>query len=177
MDFRCWFTSYTALYYTFLFLFYHTCFPLPCIACNIVLLDLPTQLLFTFVIMLSVVGSPRIILPGTVSEMNQYIHTCEYCKTTYSRSGINQVLILKNSKELLLENLKSPNVNNKTLIKSSSLSTLYICTTTSHQTLITDSQVIWKFLHTNICNCRYTYLILGHQEAYLILETSTLKMP
>ena len=40
-----------------------------------------------------------------------------YCETAYSRSGINQMWILKNSKELL-DHLKSPNFNLITNIKS-----------------------------------------------------------
>ena len=41
----------------------------------------------------------------------------KYCETAYSRSGINQMWILKNSKELL-EHLKSPTFNHVTSIKS-----------------------------------------------------------
>ena len=56
----------------------------------------------------------------------------KYCETTYARSGINQMWILKNSKELL-EHLKSPTLNRVTSIKSFDFSTLY--TTIPHQKL------------------------------------------
>ena len=54
------------------------------------------------------------------------------CETTYSRSEINQMWILKNSKELL-KHLKSRTFNHVTSIKSFDLSTLY--TTIPHQKL------------------------------------------
>ena len=41
----------------------------------------------------------------------------KYCEKAYSRSGVNQMWILKNSKELL-DHLKSPNFNLITNIKS-----------------------------------------------------------
>ena len=56
----------------------------------------------------------------------------KYCETTYSRSGVNEMWILKNSKELL-EHLQSPNFNHITSIKSFNFSTLY--TTIPHQKL------------------------------------------
>ena len=56
----------------------------------------------------------------------------KYCETAYSRSGINQMWILKNSKELL-EHLKSSAFNHVTSIKSFDFSTLY--TTIPHQKL------------------------------------------
>ena len=56
----------------------------------------------------------------------------KYCETSYSRSGVNQMWILKNSKELL-EHLQSPNFNHITSINSFDFSTLY--TTIPHQKL------------------------------------------
>ena len=56
----------------------------------------------------------------------------KYCETAYSRIVINQMLILKNSKELL-EHLKSLTLNHVTSIKSFDFSTLY--TTIPHQIL------------------------------------------
>ena len=55
-----------------------------------------------------------------------------HCETAYSRRGINQMWILKNSKELL-EHLKSATFNHVTSIKSFDFSTLY--TTIPHQKL------------------------------------------
>ena len=67
----------------------------------------------------------------------------KYCKTAYSRSGIDQMWILKNSKELL-EHLKSPNFNLVTSIKSLDFSTRY--TTILCQTLKAGLQLSsWTF--------------------------------
>ena len=56
----------------------------------------------------------------------------KYCESAYSKSGINQRWILKNSKELL-EHLKSQTCNNVTSINSFDFSILY--TTLPHQKL------------------------------------------
>jgi hypothetical protein len=48
----------------------------------------------------------------------------KYCSTSYSRSGVNQMWILKNSKELL-ENLKSRDFSKIGYIKTYDFSTLY----------------------------------------------------
>ena len=47
-----------------------------------------------------------------------------YCATVYARSGVNQMWILKNSKELL-ENLKSPIFSQIYSIKTYDFTTLY----------------------------------------------------
>ena len=97
----------------------------------------------------------------------------EYCETAYSRSGINQMWILKNSKELL-EHLKSPTLNHETSIKSFDFSTLY--TTIPHQkskdrlTSIVRNAFIFKN-----GNRRYKYLVLGHEETYFVKEYSDSK--
>ena len=62
------------------------------------------------------------------------------CETAYSRSGINHMWILKNSKELL-EHLKSPTFNHVTSIKSFDFSTLY--TTIPQQKLKDKKEEIW----------------------------------
>ena len=41
----------------------------------------------------------------------------KHCETSYSRSGVNQMWILKNSKEII-KHLQSPNFNHITNIKS-----------------------------------------------------------
>ena len=101
----------------------------------------------------------------------------KYCETAYSRSGVNQMWILKNSK-VLLDHLKSPN-NLITNIKSFGFSTLY--TTIPHQELKNRLATLIRnsFLHKN-GNRRYTYLVLGREGPYfvkdtLIRRTSTLK--
>ena len=48
----------------------------------------------------------------------------KYCDTAYARSGVNQMWILKNSKELL-ENLKAKSLHSVNSIKSFDFSTLY----------------------------------------------------
>ena len=71
-----------------------------------------------------------ILLTKLLTHIKQGLQ--KYCETAYSRSGINQMWILKNSKELL-DHLKSPNFNLITNIKSFDFSTLY--TTIPHQKL------------------------------------------
>ena len=56
----------------------------------------------------------------------------KYCDTAYARSGVNQMWILKNSKELL-ENLKAQSLHSVNSIKSFDFSTLY--TTIPHDKL------------------------------------------
>ena len=63
-----------------------------------------------------------ILLTKLLTHIKQGLQ--KYCETAYSRSGINQMWILKNSKELL-EHLKSPTLNRVTSIKSFDFSTLY----------------------------------------------------
>jgi hypothetical protein len=48
----------------------------------------------------------------------------QYCETVYSRSGMNHMLILKNSKDLL-DNLRSRSVSQVSSIKTFDFSTLY----------------------------------------------------
>ena len=81
--------------------------------------------------------------------------------------------ILTNSKELL-EHLQSPNFNHITNIKFLDFSTLY--TTIPHQkqkswlaTIIQNS-----FIHKN-GNCRYKFLVLGHEGPYFVKEDSDSK--
>ena len=58
----------------------------------------------------------------------------KYCETVYSRSGINYMWILKNSKDLL-DNLKSRSFSQVPSIKTFDFSTLY--TTLPHDKLKT----------------------------------------
>ena len=103
----------------------------------------------------------------------------KYCETAYSRSGVNQMWILKNSKELL-ERLKSPNFNHITSIKSFGFSTFF--TTIPHDKLKSRLASIIRnsFIFIN-GNRRHKYLVFGHEEAYFVKEhseskTTTLKM-
>ena len=98
-----------------------------------------------------------ILLTKLLTHIKQCLQ--KYCETAYSRSGINQMWILKNSKELLaIDHLKSPNFNHITNIKSFNLSTLY--TTIPHQKLKSRPATIIRnsFIHKN-GNRRYNYLV------------------
>ena len=97
----------------------------------------------------------------------------KYCETAYSRSGVNQIWILNNSKELL-EHLKSPNFNHITSIKSFDFSTLY--TPIPHDKLKNRLASIIRnsFMFKN-GNRRYKYLVLGHEESYVVNKHSDSK--
>ena len=77
-----------------------------------------------------VLDNHKSVLTKLLTHIKQGLQ--KYCETAYSRSGINQMWILMNSKELL-EHLKSPAFNHVTSIKSFDFSTLY--TTIPHQKL------------------------------------------
>ena len=84
-----------------------------------------------------------ILLTKLLTHIKQGLQ--KYCGTAYSRSGINQMWILKNSKELL-EYLKSPTFNHETSIKSFDFSTLY--TTIPHHKIERQSDQYYpKHLH------------------------------
>ena len=112
-----------------------------------------------------------ILLTKLLTHIKQGLQ--KYCETAYSRSGINQMWILKNSKELL-EHLKSPTFNHVTSIKSFDFSTLY--TTIPHQKLKDRLTSIIRnaFIFKN-GNRRYKYLVLGHEETYFVKEHSDSK--
>ena len=101
-----------------------------------------------------------ILLTKLLTHIKQGLQ--KYCETAYSRSGINQMWILKNSKELL-EHLKSPAFNHVTSIKSFDFSTLY--TTIPHQKLKERlTNIIRNAFIFKTGNRRYKYLVLGHEE-------------
>ena len=112
-----------------------------------------------------------ILLTKLLTHIKQGLQ--KYCETAYSRSGINQMCILKNSKELL-EHLKSPTFNHVTNIKTFDFSTLY--TTIPHQKLKDRLTSIIRnaFIFKN-GNRRYKYLVLGHEETYFVKEHSDSK--
>ena len=112
-----------------------------------------------------------ILLTKLLTHIKQGLQ--KYCETAYSRSGVNQMWILKNSKELL-EHLKSSNLNNITSIKSFDFSTLN--TTIPHDKLKSRLASIIRnsFMFKN-GNHRYKYLVLGHEEPYFVREHSDSK--
>ena len=97
----------------------------------------------------------------------------KHCETAYSKSGVNQMWILKNSKESL-EHLESPNFNHITSIKSFDFSTFY--TTIPHQKFKSRLASIIRnsFIHKN-GNRRYKFLVLGHEGPYFVKEHSDSK--
>ena len=112
-----------------------------------------------------------ILLTKLLTHIKQGLQ--KYCETAYSRSGVNQMWILKNSKELL-EHLQSPNFNHITSIKSFDFSTLY--TTIPHQKLKSRLATIIRnsFIHKN-GNRRYKFLVLGREGPYFVKEHSDSK--
>ena len=112
-----------------------------------------------------------ILLTKLLTHIKQGLQ--KYCETAYSRSGVNQMWYLKNSKELL-EHLQSPNFNHITSIKSFHFSTLY--TTIPHQKPKRRLATINRnsFIHKN-GNCRYKFLVLGSEEHYFVKEHSDQK--
>ena len=112
-----------------------------------------------------------ILLTKLLTHIKQGLQ--KYCETSYSRRGVNQMWILKNSKELL-EHLQSPNFNHITSIKSFEFSTLY--TTIPHQKLKSRLATIIRnsFIHKN-GNRRYKFLVLGREGPYFVKEHSDSK--
>ena len=112
-----------------------------------------------------------ILLTKLLTHIKQGLQ--KYCETAYLRSGVNQMWILKNSKELL-DHLKSPNFNLITNIKSFDFSTLY--TTIPHQKLKSRLATIIRnsFLHKN-GNRRYKNFVLGREGPYFVKEHSDAK--
>ena len=112
-----------------------------------------------------------ILLTKILTHIKQGLQ--KYCATAYSRSGINQMWILKNSKELL-EHLKSPDFKSITSIKSFDFSTLY--TTIPHQKLKNRlTSIVQNSFVSKNGNRRYKYLVLGHTESYFVKEHSDCK--
>ena len=88
----------------------------------------------------------------------------KYCETVYSRSGINHMWILKNSKDLL-DNLKSRSFSQVSSIKTFDFSTLY--TTLPHDKLKTRLK---ETIHKAFCHRNYESLPFKHnfQENFFL---------
>ena len=86
----------------------------------------------------------------------------KYCDTSYARSGVNQMWILKNSKELL-ENLKAQSLHSVNSIKCFDFSTLY--TTIPLDKLKSKLKEIINqcFFHKN-GNRRFQYVVIGYKN-------------
>ena len=94
----------------------------------------------------------------------------KYCDTAYARSGLNQMWILKNSKELL-ENLKAQSLHSVNSIKYFDFSTLY--TTIPHDKLKSKLKEIINqcFFHKN-GNRRFQYVVIGYKDIYFVRDHS-----
>ena len=86
----------------------------------------------------------------------------KYCETVYSRSGINHMWILKNSKDLL-DSLKSRSFSQVSSIKTFDFSTLY--TTIQHEKLKTRLK---ETIHKVFSNRNYgsKFVVLGYNSTY-----------
>ena len=94
-----------------------------------------------------------------------------YCEIVYSRSGINQMWILKNSKELLNSLKASSHVSS---IKTYDFSTLY--TTIPHDKLkLRLRDIITGTFVTKKGNQRYKYIVVKHNHAYFVKDESDAK--
>ena len=113
-----------------------------------------------------------ILLTKLLTHIKQRLQ--KYCETSYKRSRVNQMWILKNSKELL-EHIQSPNFNHITSVKSFDFSTPY--TTIPHQKLKSRLATIIRnsFIHKN-GNRRYKFLVLGREGPYFVKEHSDSKI-
>ena len=111
------------------------------------------------------------ILTSVLSTIKKGLQA--YCDVVYSRSGINQMWILKNSKELL-DNLKSRSLSKITSIKTFDFSTLY--TTIPHDKLKQRLKDIINqaFFYRNGSR-RYKYVVLGYNATYFVKDDTTSK--
>ena len=115
--------------------------------------------------------SLSILLTKLLTHIKQGLQ--KYCETAYSRSWINQMWVLKNSKELL-EHLKSPTFNHVTSIKSFDFS-LFI-QPYLNRNWKTDSPVLSETpSFSKNGNRRYKYLVLRHEGTYFVKEYSDSK--
>ena len=90
----------------------------------------------------------------------------KYCEEVYATSGVNQMWILKNSKDLL-ECLGSKSLKFCNNIKTFDFSTLY--TTIPHSKLKERLKLLIQqsFYYKN-GNRRYKFLVLGHDQTYFV---------
>ena len=89
-----------------------------------------------------------------------------YCDTSYSRGGVNQMWILKNSKDLL-EYIQSMSLSSCNSIKTFDFSTLY---TTIPHSMLKDTlmEVVQLWFIKKNGQRRYKYLVLGRGTSYFV---------
>ena len=112
--------------------------------------------------------------------INMYSISCqtrasELLWPSYSRGEVNQMWILKNSKDML-EYIQSRSLSSWNIIKTFDFSTLY--TTIPHSKL---KDRLREFVH--LCftkkndQCRYKYIVLGRDKSYFVKKNNTLILP
>ena len=119
-------------------------------------------------------------IAGSFQIINMYSISCqtrasELLWPSYSRGEVNQMWILKNSKDML-EHIQSRSLSSCNIIKTFDFSTLY--TTIPHSKL---KDRLREFVH--LCftkkndQCRYKYIILGRDKSYFVKKNNTLILP
>ena len=104
------------------------------------------------------------LLTTILSTVKAGLH--KYCETTYSRNSVNQMWILKNSKDLL-DNLKSPLLRNISSVKTYDFSTLY--TTIPHSDLKAClKHLIYQCFFNKNGKRRYKFMVLGYSSTYFV---------
>ena len=92
----------------------------------------------------------------------------KYCEVVYSRSGVNQMWILKNSK-VLLENLNKYSQTNITSLKTFDFSTLY--TTLPHSKLKNRlSKIIHSAFISKNGTRKYNFMVVKNDIAYFVKD-------
>ena len=86
----------------------------------------------------------------------------KYCETVYSRSGINHMWILKNSKDLL-DNLKSRSFSHASSIKTFDFSTLYTTLPDDKLKSRLKETIHKAFSHRNYGS---QFVLLGYNSTY-----------
>ena len=101
------------------------------------------------------------LLTCTLSEVKTGLQT--YCDTRYSRGGVNQMWILKNSKEYI----QSRPLSFCNIIKTFDFSTLY--TTIPHSKLKDKLRELVQLCFIKINDQRiYKYIVLGRDRSYFV---------
>ena len=97
-----------------------------------------------------------------------------YCDTSYSRGGVNQMWILKNSKDLLYY-IQSRSLFSCNSIKTFDFSTLY--TSIPHSKLRNRLRKLVQLCSiTKNGQCKYKYLVIGRDRSYFV-NKNTLILP
>jgi len=111
------------------------------------------------------------LLTVILSKIKEGVH--KYCETIYSRSGVNQMWILKNSK-ILLENLDKYSQTKITSLKTFDFSTLY--TTLPHSKLKSRlADIIHKAFVSKNGKRRYNFLVVKNNTAYFVNDDTDVK--